>query len=356
MQKPLLRLAALAALLALAAASFAACGDDDDDDDSTPTSTEAAATTAAPVGGSVTLALDWTPNTNHTGFFVAQEEGYYSEAGLDVEILPYATTLPDVLVATGQANCGISFQDSVVTSRAAGLEIVSVMAILQHTATDIAYRADSPDIETPSDLDGKTYAGFGLPYEEPVIRAVIQDDGGEGEFDVVTLDSAAYEAVYAGRADFTISFLAWEGIEAELRGTPLAGFKFSDYGVPDFYNVVMICNPDWLEENPDVARAFVGASVQGFEFAAENPAGGAEILIEANPGAFEEPELVARSADVLAQEYYLDEDGDFGTQTLEKWTDYSRFLYEAEILADENGDPLEEEPDYEAMFTNDFLP
>jgi ABC-type nitrate/sulfonate/bicarbonate transport system substrate-binding protein len=351
----------LAALLSLlAGALFAACGDDDDNDDggngATSTSTEAATATTPIVEGSVSLALDWTPNTNHTGFYVAQQEGYYEQAGVDLEILPYATTLPDVLVGTGEANCGISFQDSVVTSRATGLPIVSVMAILQHTATDIAFRADDESITRPADLDGKTYAGFGLPYEVPVIEAVIKDDGGEGEFDTVTLDTLAYEAVYSGDADFVISFLAWEGVEAELRGTPLEGFKFSDYGVPDFYNVVMICNPDWLADNPDLARQFVGATVRGFEFAAANPLGAAQILMEANPGAFENPDLVTRSAEILAREFYMDENLKFGTQTLEMWTGYSRFLYEAGILADENGDPLTEEPDYEAMFTNDYLP
>ena len=359
MQRTLLTAALLAML---AGALLAACGDDDDDDDGgnggngATSSSETASATLPPVQGSVSLALDWTPNTNHTGFFVAQQEGYYAQAGVEVDILPYATTLPDVLVGTGEANCGISFQDSVVTSRATGLPIVSVMAILQHTATDIAFRADDETIQRPSDLDGKIYAGFGLPYEGPVIETVIRNDGGEGDFDTVTLDTLAYEAVYSGDADFVISFLAWEGVEAELRGTPLEGFKFSDYGVPDFYNVVMICNPDWLAENPELAKAFVGATVRGFEFAAGNPLGGAQILMEANSGAFENPELVARSAEILAREYYIDEDGKFGAQTLEMWTDYSRFLYEAGILADEDGDPLSEEPDYGAMFTNDYLP
>ena len=117
-------------------------------------------------------------------------------------------------MAAGQAECGISFQDALTFAAAAGAPIVSVMAILQHTAQEIAV-LDSSSITRPRQLDGKTYAGFGYPNEEPTLKSVIKADGGKGTFTTVTLDTAAYEALYAKRADFVITFAAWEGIEAE---------------------------------------------------------------------------------------------------------------------------------------------
>jgi ABC-type nitrate/sulfonate/bicarbonate transport system substrate-binding protein len=304
----------------------------------------------------VRLALDWTPNTNHTGFFAARHEGWYGDAGIVVDILPYATTAPEALLAAHQADCGISFQDSMTFAVAAGADITSVMAILQKTGSAIAV-LESSAIQRPKDLDGKTYAGFGYPNEEPTLKAVITADGGTGDFDTVTLNEAAYDALYNKRADFTIVFTAWEGVEAGQRGISLRYFHFSDYGFPEFYQVVLACDRQFLEKFPDVARRFVRTTVQGFELAARDPDRAAQILIDENPGAFDaNPDLPRASQRFLADGYLLGADGTFGRQTLERWQGYSGFLYDQGLLVDSAGEPLTTPPDYARLFTNDFLP
>lgn len=315
----------------------------------------ATATPAAPV--TVRLALDWTPNTNHLGFYVAQAKGWYAEAGIALDILPYGGTAPEAILAAHQAECGISFQDSMTFAVAAGAPIVSVMAILQHTAQDIAVLADST-ITRPRQLDGKTYAGFGYPNEVPTLQSVIRADGGTGTFDTVTLDTAAYEALYAKRADFVITFAAWEGIEAAQRGVDLRTFRFTDYGFPDFYQVVLACDRDWLAKDPAAAKAFVTATARGFGFAALNPDEAAAILISSNPGVFDaNPDLPKASATYLAeQNLFMDPHNGVGTQTLEKWSGYSGFLYQQGLLVDAQGAALTAPPDYAALFTNEFLP
>jgi ABC-type nitrate/sulfonate/bicarbonate transport system substrate-binding protein len=306
-------------------------------------------------GAPIRVALDWTPNTNHTGLFVAQQEGWFADAGLDVEFLPYNNSSPDTLVSSGAAEFGISFQDSFTFSRAAGAEITSVMAILQHWATEIAVRADRADISTPADLDGKTYGGFGAPYEVPKMRQVIQGAGGAGTFETVVLGTAAYEALYAGAVDFTEPFVAWEGIEAEMRGQPLKTFAYADYGFPDAYNVLLIGNSPWLEANPELAAAFVQAAQRGYRLAADDPARAAQLLMDANPGAFSEPELVTRSQDMLAAQYLRDESGAVGPQTADKWAAYSGFVFDSGALTGPDGAPLTERPDFSTWFTNRYL-
>ena len=306
--------------------------------------------------GTVRLALDWTPNTNHTGFYVAAANGWYEEAGVDLQILPY-TIAPETLIAAGQAECGISFQDALTFAATAGAPVVSVMAILQHTAQDIAVLASS-GITRPRELDGRIYAGFSGPQEEPTLKSVIKADGGTGTFTTVTLDTAAYDALYAKRADFVITFAAWEGIEAKERGIDLRTFKFGDYGFPDFYQVVLACDGRWLASHPDLARAFVGATVRGFELAADDPEKAAALLVAQNPGVFDgNPALPLESQKFLAAGGYLrDENGAVGRQTLAKWQGYSGFLFEQGLLAGPDGKPLATAPDYQALFTNDFLP
>jgi ABC-type nitrate/sulfonate/bicarbonate transport system substrate-binding protein len=303
----------------------------------------------------IRVALDWTPNTNHTGLFVAQQEGWFRDAGLDVQFLPYNNTSPDTLVSSGAAEFGVSFQDSFTFSKAAGAEITSVMAVLQHWATQIAVRADRADITSPRDLDGKKYGGFGAAYEEPKMRAVIQEAGGTGTFETHVLGTAAYEALYAGEVDFTEPFIAWEGIEAELRGQPLKTFSYTDYGFPDAYNVLLIGNTPWLQAHPDLAARFVQAAQRGYQLAADDPARAAKLLMDANPGAFTEPELVTRSQEMLAARYLRDENGRVGTQTLEKWTGYSGWVFDSGALTGPDGKPLTQRPDFATWFTNDHL-
>ena len=330
-------LAALAAVPALAAVGCAGGG------------------TAPPAGAGgrtpVRFAMDWTPNTNHTGLYAAQQQGWFTDAGLDVQILPYNSTAPDTLVSAGSAEFGISFADSFSVSKAAGAEIVSTLAVLQHWGSAIGVRADRADIRSPRDLDGKTYGGFGAAYEVPKMQAVIRAAGGKGEFKTVVLGTSAYEALYAGQVDFTEPFLAWEGIEAELRKEPFKTFAYADYGFPDAYSVIVIGNPAWVRAHPDAATAFVGALQRGYQLGADDPAQGAKLLTDANPGVFTEPELVSRSQEMLAQRYLKDPSGKVGTQNAATWSGFSGFLYDAGVLAGPDGKPLTARPDFATWFT-----
>jgi ABC-type nitrate/sulfonate/bicarbonate transport system substrate-binding protein len=352
MKPPKLRwIAAACAALALAA-FLAACGG---------SSSDSSSTTAEEGGGEsketqdVTLQLDWTPNTNHTGFYVAQEKGFYEEAGVNLKILPYSEAAADTIVGAGKANCGITSQDNLPVAVAAGTDEVSVMPILQHQVNALIVKKDSK-FKSPKDLSGATYGGFGLPFEVPVVDEMVKFDGGSGEVKNVILNTGAYEAVYNGQVDTSLGFRTWELIEAKDRGIELREFPVQDYGVPDTYNVLLACNGDWLKENPELAKAFVQATAKGFEFAVEDPKEAAKILIEANPGAFPTEELVYQSAEMLANEFYDDEEGNFGCQTKERWTEYPKWLYEQGILVDSSGNAMTSPPDYESLYTNEFSP
>lgn len=338
------------------AASVASSGAPSSSASSSATASAPSAT-PKPASATVSLALDWTPNTNHTGFYVAEQSGWYADQAIDLQFIPYASANPEVLVGAGQANCGISTEEGATFAIAAGEKEQSVMAILQHTASEIAVLASGP-ISRPRDMDGKVYAGFGSPQEGPLLTAVIKADGGKGVFTTVTLDTAAYEALYAGKADMAITFSAWEAIEAKERGIALRTFAFPDYGLPDEYAVVLVCNTAWLAANGDVARRFLAATVRGFQLAATDPATASQELIAANPGVFDaNPALPVDSANYLAAEkLYLDPSGLVGPQTLATWTASSGYLYDLGVLAGPDGKPLTSRPDFSTYFTNAYLP
>jgi ABC-type nitrate/sulfonate/bicarbonate transport system substrate-binding protein len=305
---------------------------------------------------SVSVALDWTPNTNHTGIYVAQKLGYYSAAGIDVKILPYASTAPETLVGHRKADFGFSYSAGVAFARAAGEDVTSVFAVLQHTALEIGVRADRSDITTPKDLDGKTYAGFGTPDEKPLLQSVIRAAGGTGSFRDVTLNTSAYDAVYRGKADFTLPLATWEVIQARLAGKPLKTFKLSRYGVPPEYSSLIASSNAYLEANPSLARRFLAATARGYRYAADHPRAAAAILIAANKQVLTQPELVYESAGLMARSYYRDASGGVGRQTLGLWKGYVGFLFAHHTLTDADGHKLTRAPSYASYFTNAYLP
>lgn len=338
--------AALAAGL-LAVAAISGCGSSDSD------TAKADAGSSAPA--KVSVALDWTPNTNHIGVYVAQKLGYYRDAGVDVSVLPYASTAPETLVNAGKADFGFSYQGGTTYARAAGQDVVSVFAVTQRNSLELAVKADS-GISSPKQLDGKTYAGFGTPDEQPTIDYVIRKDGGNGKFENVTLNTSAYEAVYAGKADFTLSYATWEGIEAKLKDKPLRGFKLSDYGFPQSYAALIVSSNEYLQAHPEVARKFLAATQKGYAYTVEHPQEAAKILVDANPQALKDPKLVEESTAELVKGYYRDADGVVGPQTQAQWKGYSGFLFDQGVVTGKGGKKLDAQPDWNTYFTNAYLP
>lgn len=321
-------------------------------------SADSTAATAATKDGTttVTLALDWTPNTNHTGIYVAQAKGWFKAAGIDVKIVPYGSTAPETLIANHKADFGISYQEGITTARAAGQDITSVYAVTQKTDVTIAVRADRSDITSPKDLDGKTYAGFGAPYEKPLLQKVIQNAGGKGDFKQVTLNTSAYAALYAGQADFAMPMPTWEGLEAKLSGKPLKNFQLSDYGFPAIYSTLVATSDQFLKKNPELAKKFLAAVDKGYRYAAEHPDQAADLLISANKSVLTNTKLVKESETLLAKEYYKGTDGSIGTQSAERWQAFADFEYKAGLLVDANGKKLTSSPKASTFFTNAYLP
>jgi len=303
----------------------------------------------------IKLQLDWTPNTNHIGIYLALAKGWYKDANLNVDVLPFVDASPDTLVANGNADVGISFPASVIYSRAAGLDLVSVAAILQRNPTELAVLASS-DIKSPKDFDGHTYAGFGLPYEEPQIRTVDIADGGKGDFDVATLNTLAYEALYQGQADFTEIFTTWEGIEAKLRGIELRTFRYDDYGMPDFPGVVLIANSKSLTgPKADDLRRFLEVTQRAYEYAAENPDEAAKEFMAYLPDTFPEPDLVTQSTEQLAP-YFVESGEHWGVQAADTWNAYAGWFIDQGLVTDSNDKMLTSLSDLGTLFSNDLLP
>jgi len=294
----------------------------------------------------VTVVLDWTPNTNHTGLYVANEKGFFKDQGLEVEIIQPSEGTSDTIVASGKAQFGISYQESVTYARAADVPIVSIAAVIQHNTSGFASLKEK-NILTPKDFEGKVYGGWGSEVEEATIKYLMDQVGADfSKVKIMTIgDADFFQASASGQIDFAWIFEGWAGIEAKLKGIEL---NYIDLGkeatVFDYYTPVIITNETVLKENKDLVEAFMKAVKKGYEYAIENPEDAADILIKAVPELNQE--LVKESQKFLAEKYRADAPI-WGLQNTEVWQRYTDWMYE-------NGF-IDKKIDVTKAYTNDFI-
>lgn len=303
----------------------------------------------------MTLALDWTPNTNHTGIYVAMAKGWYRDQGINLKILPYSSSVsPDTLVSNGKADVGISSTEGIVADAATGQPVVSIAAIIQHNTSALVTLASS-GLNSPRDLDGKTYGGFGAPYEGAVVGAMIRHAGGKGVFKNVTLSVDAMQALKDHRVDFVWIFEGWEGIQALREGMALNIFYITDFGIPDYYTPNIITGPNQIKKEPDLLRRFMKATAMGYEYARTHVQESAQMLLDGAPkGTFPDPGLVLASQEYLSPRY-ADPGRQWGLQDAAAWHGYPEFMLNAGAITDASGKPIKS-MNFDALYTNEFLP
>ena len=296
----------------------------------------------------ITFVLDWTPNTNHTGLYVAQDKGYFDEAGLDVEIVQPPEDGAEALVGSGKAQFCVSFQDSMIPAIVGenAMPLEAVAAIIQHNTSGIISRKGE-GIDTPKGLEGKKYATWDLPIEKATLKQVMENDG--GDFSKVELIPSTVtdevSALKSNSVDAIWVFYGWAGVATEVAGLETDYFAFKDIDpVFDYYTPVILGNTNWLKENPDAAKAFLSCLKRGYEYSIDNPDAASEILLKAAPELDEK--LVKESQKYLARQYKSDVDR-WGYIAPERWNAFYNWINKNKLA--------EAEIPENFGFTNDYL-
>jgi ABC-type nitrate/sulfonate/bicarbonate transport system substrate-binding protein len=232
----------------------------------------------------VRIALDWTPNINHIGFFVAREMDFYKEEGLQVELLDpssdnYELT-PAKKVELGQADMALCPFESLISYQTKKLpfDAVAIAALFQEDLSAIVVLGDS-DIQRPCDLDGRSYASYKARYEDEIVRQMIQNDGGKGELILAYPEKLGiWDTLLSKKYDSTWIFTNWEGVQAAQRNAKLRSFKLSDYGIPYGYSPVIMASRGAVETQNETYAAFLRASKNGFLYALNNPENAISVL------------------------------------------------------------------------------
>lgn len=283
----------------------------------------------------ITIVLDWTPNTNHTGLYVADKMGYFRENGIRAAILQPPEGSTTSLIGAGGAQFGVSFQDTLAPAFASEnpVPVTAVAALIQHNTSGIISLKEN-GIDTPKKLAGFNYATWESPIELAIVKKLIEDDGGKFE-DLALIPNTVADVVTALQTDIDSVWVyyAWDGIAAKLAGLETNFLNFADYGKElDFYSPVLICNNEFLEKNPETVKKVLSAVKKGYEYAIKNPEEAAKILLEAAPELT--PELVTDSQKWLASQYQADA-SQWGIIDQERWDSFYHWLYENELIENE---------------------
>ena len=299
----------------------------------------------------ITFVLDWTPNTNHTGVYTAIAKGYFDEAGLDVTVVQPPDDGAEVLVASGQAQFGVSFQDTMADALSGDtpLPITAVAAVVQHNTSGIVSRKGE-GMDRPKGMEGHSYATWEWPVEQATVRQVVEADG--GDFSKVTLIPSTVtdevSALESKSVDSIWIFYGWAGVACEQAGLDIDYFAFADIDpVFDYYTPVIIGSDSFLAEQPETAKAFVEAMAKGYTYAAEHPQEAADILMEAVPELKDSKDLIYASQEYLSAAYIADAER-WGVMDPVRWEAFYSWLNEYGLV--------EGALDPAAGFTNDFLP
>lgn len=258
------------------------------------------------------LALDWTPNINHIGFFVALENGYYKDESINFEIIDpqsdnYQKT-PAKKLEHGEVDLALCPTESVISyqTKKEPFPMIAIAAILQEDLSAITVKSNS-GINSPKDLDGKIYASYEARYEDEIVKEMIKNDGGKGVIKIEYPNKLGiWNILLNGKADATWIFLNWEGVEAETSYHELKYFKMKDYHIPYSYSPIIAANAKNIESNKDLYRAFLRATKKGFLETNINQERSIKILKDKLPE--KDKHIDLKLALKMSSEYFGDKD------------------------------------------------
>ncbi len=262
---------ALAVVLLALALGLAACGEKSED----------VTAKAQPLS----LTLDFYPNPDHAGIYMAQKLGYFEEAGLDVSIhTPSDPAAPIKLLAAGQTDLAISYEPEVLLAKEQGLDVLAVGALVNRPLTSMIWLRKS-GIKGIGGLRGKTVATAGIPYQDAYLKTILgRANLSPADVNAVNVGFGLLPAILGGRVEAMLGgFSNVEGVDLRLRGSDPVVTPVDQLGVPSYDELVLVAQGKQLEGDPEQIRLFIAALARGTAAAAKNPQAATNALLEANP-------------------------------------------------------------------------
>ena len=282
----------------------------------------------------VSLMLDWYPNAVHSFLFVAEEKGYFKEQGLDVDIqMPADTNDPLKLVAANQIDMAMSYQPQVLVARSEDIPVQSFGAIVRHPLNQLMVQADGP-IQSPKDLAGKTIGYPSIPLDEAIVGTMVKADGGDvKKAKMVDVGWDLIPAMATKKTDALIGgYINHEKLLLEKEGHPMRTLNPADYGVPDYYELVLVASEKGLKDKPEVYKKFMAAITKGQKYVQDHPEDGLTTLMDHEDKTSPlEKDVETKSLEILLP--LMDaKEKPFGYQDPQTWEKTAQWLKDNKVI------------------------
>ncbi|MEX0621343.1 MAG: ABC transporter substrate-binding protein [Solirubrobacterales bacterium] len=286
-----------------------------------------------PVREEFRVALDWYANPDHAGFFVAEDRGYFEDAGLDVSLdSPTDPSLPIKLVAAGRTDLAISYEPEVLLARQQGLDVVSVATIVGVPLTSMIW-LDKSKIRNVAGLRGKTISTAGIPYQDAYLGTILERAGlSESDVKKVGVGQGLLPSIISGRAQATLGPL-WniEGVDLKLSGLKPVISPVDQLGVPNYSELVLVANSSRVADDPEPIELFLKALERGTADAVAMPGMATETVIAANEG-LDRKTTTAQMRVTLPLLAQRNGDKPFGYMDTARWQTFIDWAVESEVL------------------------
>ncbi len=252
-----------------------------------------AVSSPAMAGEKLSLMLDWFPNVDHLPIYVAQEKGYFREAGIEVEILsPSDTSDALKLAVAGRVDLAVSYQPQTIIAAAQGLDVRVVGRLVEHPLTTLLFLKEK-GFKVPSELSGRTI-GYTVPGLMDVLMQAFARINGIENLRLVNVGFTIAPALTSGQVDAVMGpFKTYETVTMAAKGIAVNYFELEKWGIPDYDELVFICGPDALQKKKMAVQAFAAAAARGIAFQRENPEMALALYFQAVPDADRETEAAA---------------------------------------------------------------
>ncbi len=272
----------------------------------------------------VIIALDWLPNPNHSGLYVAMEKGFFAENHMEVSLAPYGKVRPEQLVASKKADIAFMGAEGLMIVNENGIDITAIAAALSENAQYIAARSDSM-IKTPKDFAGRSYAGWTSGWDKALVNQMIINDGGQGEVISPNLGVYGPTALLSKKVDLAWLFDNVETPIAEKQKIDLDKFYLKDYGLANYGTPVLVARSQDLTRNTEIYKNFIKAIEKGYRWAAKNPELTADILIKLSPkGTFADRNLLLEQQKISSA--YYTKNGIWGVMLPQQMEELAAFM------------------------------
>ncbi len=277
------------------------------------------------------LALDWTPNINHIGIFIAQKMGFLRQRDIDLNIIsPVVDNYiysPAKKLELGVADFALCPTETIISYRTKEVpcKLYALLTIFKEDVSAIAVR-NNLNITRPKDLDGKSYASYGARYEDSIVRQLIKNDGGSGKIKIFYPERlGVWNTVLNDKYDSTWIFMNWEGIQRP----DLVLFKLKNYDIPYSYSPLIVTSENFIQKtDKNDIHSFIDAIKEGYKYSMKFTSESIKILEKYIPKSDSEIDLL--KALEFSQKYF-GEEKNFGVIDIDLFTNFLEWAYKNNI-------------------------